>query len=90
MLDIEWSARLRGPFNDTNREGGGYVLEFAVPFTTLGWQPGDTVKVNALIQDHDNNPGGAYNDPNTRFVRFALGHFDSDNSVGFYSVQLAP
>jgi hypothetical protein len=90
MLDIQWGARLRAPFNDLSYEGGGYVLEFAVPLSSLGWQAGDTIKLNVLIQDHDNNPGGAYNDPNTRFVRFALGHFDSDDSSGFYQLQLAP
>jgi len=89
MLDIQWGARLRGPFNDLSYEGGGYVLEFAVPFTTLSWQSGDAVNINVLIQDHDNNPGGAYNAPDTRFVRFALGHFDSDESTGFYPLQLA-
>ena len=90
MLDIQWGARLRASFNDLSHEGGGYMLEFAVPFDTLGWQAGDNININVLIQDHDNNPGGAYNAPDTRFVRFALGHFDSDDSSGFYPLQLAP
>lgn len=90
MLDIDWSARLRAPYNNADKQGGGYVLEFAIPFSILGWQAGDHVRINALVQDHDNNPGGAYNDVKTRFVRFALGHFDSDDAAGFYSMQLAP
>jgi len=86
----KWGARLRGPFADPRREGGGYVLEFAVPLAALGWKPGDTVPVDVIVQDHDGVPGARYNDPGVEFARFAWGSLDNEARAAFRTLKLAP
>lgn len=83
-----YAARLRGPYAEPRREGGGYVLEFAIPFKALDWRPGDAVALNVIIHDHDGNPGGRYDDPATRFTRFGFGSFDNDAPDGYRWLQL--
>lgn len=37
MLDPgKWGARLRGPYDNPERAGGGYVFEFAIPLAAIG------------------------------------------------------
>lgn len=88
--ETKWGARLRGPFADPEHEGGGYVLEFAIPFARLGWQAGQTVAVNIIVQDHDGQPGGRHNAPDTEFARFAWGSLDNDNRAAYRKIRLAP
>jgi hypothetical protein len=85
-----WGARLRGPFGDLRREGGGYVLEFAIPLEALGWGPGDTVPVNVIVQDHDGKPGGRYDEPGVEFARFYWGSLDNEARAGYRRLRLAP
>jgi len=85
-----WGARLRGPFGDPGREGGGYVLEFAVPLDTLGWKPGDLVPVNVIVQDHDGKPGGRYDEPGVEFARLYWGSLDNEARAGYRTLKLAP
>jgi hypothetical protein len=86
----QWGARLRGPFNDAGREGGGYVLEFAVPLAAIGRKPGDLVPVNIIIQDIDGQPGAHYNDPGVEFARFFWGSLDNEARASFRLLRLAP
>ena len=86
----KWGARLRGPFADPSREGGGYVFEFAIPLAALGWKPGDTVPVNLVVQDHDGAPGRRHDDPGVEFARLYWGSLDNENRAGFRAIRLAP
>jgi hypothetical protein len=90
MLDsAKWGARLRGPYADPTHEGGGYVLEFAIPFTTTGWKPGSDVLVNVIVQDRDGKPDVPYNHPAAAFARFALGSLDNDDRTRYFRLRLA-
>jgi hypothetical protein len=86
----KWGARLRGPFGDPGREGGGYVLEFAVPLDAIGWKPGDLVPVNVIVQDHDGKPGGRYDEPGVEFARFYWGSLDNEARTAYRTLKLAP
>jgi hypothetical protein len=86
----KWGARLRGPFADPVREGGGYVIEFAVPLAALGWKPGDTFPVNIIVQDHDGAPGRRHDEPGVEFARLYWGSLDNENRAGFRALKLAP
>lgn len=89
MQNVEhFAARLRGPYAEPRRQGGGYVLEFEIPFKTLGLRPGDAVALNVIIHDHDGNPGGHYDDPATVFTRFAYGSFNNDKPKDYRWLQL--
>jgi hypothetical protein len=91
MLDPgKWGARLRGPFADVTRPGGGYVFEFAIPLAAIGWQPGDTVPVNIIVHDHDGKPGAPYHSPGAEFARFAWGSLDNENRASYRTLRLAP
>lgn len=85
-----YAARLRGPYAEPRRQGGGYVLEFAIPFETLNWKMGDTVALNLILHDHDGNPGGRYDDPDTVFTRFVFGSFNNDEPKNYHWLQLMP
>lgn len=85
-----WGARLRGPFDDTRREGGGYVLEFAIPLSAIGWGPGDTVPVNVIVLDHNGRPGGRYDEAGVEFAKLAWGSLDNEARAGYRSLTLAP
>lgn len=90
MLTLgKWGARLRGPFNDPDHEGGGYLLEFRISFKSLGRRPGDTLPVNVILQDHDGKPGGRYNEPGVEFARYFLGSMDNERRSGFLPFRLA-
>lgn len=91
MLDsAEWSARLRGPFEDPARPGGGYVFEFAIRLTAIGWKPGDTIPVNVIVNDHDGKPKKSYRTPGAEFARFAWGSLDNSNRAGYRTLRLSP
>jgi hypothetical protein len=91
MLDSgKWAARLRGPYADTTRTGGGYVFEFAIPLDAIGWKPGDTIPVNIIVHDHNGKPSQPYNTPGAEFARFAWGSLDNDNRASYRSIRLAP
>jgi len=86
----KWGARLRGPFGDATREGGGYVLEFAVPLAATGWKAGERVPVNLIVQDIDGRPGARYDDPGVEFARFFWGSLDNEARAAFRVLKLAP
>ena len=91
MLDPgKWGARLRGPFGDSTRPGGGYVFEFAIPLAAIGWKPGDAVPVNIIVHDRDGKPSVTYNSPGAEFARFAWGSLDNDNRSSYRTLRLAP
>ena len=91
MLDFrKWSARLRGPFQQPTRAGGGYVFEFAIPLWTIGWKPGDTVPLNIIVNDHNGKPGAPYHSPGAEFARYAWGSFDNDRREAYRTLKLAP
>jgi len=91
MLKLrKWSARLRGPFQDPARPGGGYVFEIAIPLWSIGWKPGDTIPVNIIVNDHNGKPNAPFRTPGTEFARFAWGSFENDNLAGYRTIQLAP
>ena len=85
-----WGARLRGPFGDPRVEGGGYVLEFAIPLAAIGWGPGDTVPVNVIVLDHNGKPGGRYDEPGVEFSKLAWGSLDNEYRPGYRLLRLAP
>ncbi len=85
-----WGARLRGPFGDASREGGGYVFEFAIPLAALGWKAGDSVPVNIIVQDHDGGPGLRYDAHGVEFARFSWGSLDNENRAAYRTLKLAP
>lgn len=85
-----WGARLRGPFGDPRREGGGYVLEFAIPLAATGWRPGDTVPVNVIVLDHNGRPGGRYDEAGVEFAKLAWGSLDNEARAGYRLLKLAP
>lgn len=90
MLDPgKWGARLRGPYDNPERAGGGYVFEFAIPLAAIGWKPGDTVPINIIIHDHDGKPMAAYNTPGAEFARFSWGSLDNDNRASYRTIELA-
>lgn len=86
----EWGAHLRGPFEDPKRAGGGYVFEFAIRLSAIGWKPGDTIPLNIIVNDHDGKPRMSYRTPGAEFARFAWGSFDNGNRAGYCTLQLAP
>jgi len=86
----KWGARLRGPLGDPGREGGGYVLEFAIPLEAIGWKPGDVVPVNVIIQDHNGKPGGRYDEPGVEFARLYWGSLDNEARASYRTLKLAP
>lgn len=86
----EWGARLRGPFEDPTRPGGGYVFEFAIRLSAIGWRPGDTVPVNVIINDHDGKPRMSYRTPGAEFARFAWGSFDNSSRAAYRTLKLEP
>ncbi len=91
MLDPgKWGARLRGPFAEPARPGGGYVFEFAIPLSAIGWQPGDAVPVNIIVHDHDGRPSAQYQTPGAEFARFAWGSLDNENRASYRTLYLAP
>lgn len=90
LVPGKWGARLRGPYADTSRAGGGYVFEFSIPLAATGWKPGDTVPVNIIVHDHDGKPSAAYNTPGAEFARFAWGTLDNDNRNGYRTLKLTP
>lgn len=91
MLDPgKWGARLRGPFAEPARPGGGYVFEFAIPLASIGWQPGNTIPVNIIVHDHDGMPSAQYQTPGAEFVRFAWGSLDNENRASYRTLYLAP
>jgi len=91
MLDPgKWGARLRGPYSDTTRPGGGYVFEFAIPLAAIGWKPGDTIPVNIIVHDHDGKPSNPYTTAGAEFARFAWGSLDNDNRASYRTLKLAP
>ena len=91
MLDLKrFGARLRGPYADPSHPGGGYVFEFAIPLTSIGWRPGGTGRLNIILQDHDGMPGAPFDDMRVDFTRFAYGGFDNDTRAVYRTVRLAP
>lgn len=91
MLDSgEWGARLRGPYGDMTRAGGGYVFEFAIRLSAIGWKPGDTVPLNIIVNDHDGKPRMSFRTPGAEFARFAWGSLDNGNSASYRTLKLAP
>ena len=91
MLDLrKWNARLRGPFQDAARPGGGYVFEFAIPLWSIGWKQGDTLPLNIIVNDHNGKPGAPYGSQSAEFARFAWGSFDNDNRAAYRALKLAP
>ena len=91
MLDsAEWGAHLRGPFEEPARPGGGYVFEFAIKLSAIGWKPGDTIPLNIIVNDHDGKPKAAYQTPGAEFARFAWGSFDNGNRAAYRALKLAP
>lgn len=86
----KWGARLRGPFADPTRAGGGYVFEFAVPLSAIGRRAGDTVPINVIVLDHDGKPYARYNDAGVEFARFAFGSLDNENRAAYRKIRLAP
>jgi hypothetical protein len=91
MLDPgQWGARLRGPFADNTRPGGGYVLEFAILLNALGWRPGGNGRINIILQDHDGRAHAPYDDPTVHFARFAYGSLDNEARGAYRAVRLAP
>ena len=91
MLDPgKWGARLRGPYADTTRAGGGYVFEFAIPLDATGWKPGDTIPVNIIVHDHNGKPSRPYNTAGAEFARFAWGSLDNDDRASYRTLRLMP
>ena len=91
MLDPgKWGARLRGPYADATRAGGGYVFEFAIPLDAIGWKPGDTIPVNIIVHDHDGKPSKPYNTAGAEFARFAWGSLDNDDRASYRTLRLMP
>ncbi len=91
LLDSgRWGAHLHGPFEEPMRGEGGYVLELAIPLSSLGWKPGDTVPINIIVHDHDGNPHTSYHTPGMEFARFAWGGFDNDDRSSYRTLELAP
>jgi hypothetical protein len=85
-----WGAHLRGPFEDARRPGGGYVFEFAIRLSAIGWKPGDTIPMNIIVNDHDGKPRASYQAPGAEFARFAWGSFDNGNLAGYRTLKLEP
>ncbi len=91
MIDPgKWGARLRGPFAEPARAGGGYVFEFAIPLAATGWKPGDSVRVNIIVNDHDGKPGAPYNDRAVEFARYAFGSLNNEDHGSYRAIRLAP
>ncbi len=86
----EWGARLRGPFEDSARPGGGYVFEFAIRLSAIGWKPGDTIPLNVIVNDHDGKPHASFRAPGAEFARFAWGSFDNGDGARYGTLKLAP
>ncbi len=86
----EWGARLRGPYENPARAGGGYVFEFAIRLSAIGWKAGDTIPLNIIVNDRDGEPRMSYHTPGAEFARFAWGSFDNTNRAGYRSITLAP
>lgn len=86
----EWGVHLRGPFENPKRQGGGYVFEFAIRLSAIGWKPGDTIPINIIVNDHDGAPRKSYRAPGAEFARFAWGSFDNSNLAGYRTIKLAP
>ncbi len=86
----EWGVHLRGPFENPKRPGGGYVFEFAIRLSAIGWKPGDTIPINIIVNDHDGAPRKPYRTPGAEFARFAWGSFDNGNLAGYRTLKLAP
>lgn len=84
----DFAARLRGPYAEPRRQGGGYVLELKIPIKTLGLLQAHKIALNVIINDHDDNPGGRYDDPATVFYRFAYGGFNNDEAKDYRWLQL--
>jgi hypothetical protein len=91
MLDPgKWGARLRGPYADPSRPGGGYVFEFAIRLAAIGWRQGDSIPMNIIVHDHDGKPGARFNSPGAEFARFAWGSLDNENRGSYRTLRLAP
>lgn len=86
----KWGARLRGPFADNSRAGGGYVLEFAIPLGAIGWHAGGDGRINIILQDHDGRPRAAHDDAAVHFARFAFGGLDNEVRDTYRAIKLAP
>lgn len=86
----KWGARLRSVYAQTKTPGGGYVIELAIPLKDIGYKTGDDIPVNIIVQDHDHNPGGAYNAKKTEFTRFGWPGLDNDKREAFARLYLAP
>lgn len=86
----KWGARLRGPYNDASRTGGGYVFEFSIPLAATGWKPGDNIPINIIVHDHDGKPSQPYNAPGVEFARFSWGSLDNDNRSAYRTLKLMP
>ncbi len=90
MLEsAKWGARLRGPFQDAAHPGGGYIFEIAIPLSAIGWEPGDTVPVNIIVNDHDGGPGMSFRTQGVNFARFAWGSFENEDRVHYRTLMLA-
>ena len=87
--DAKWGAHLRGPYADAAYAGGGYVLEFAIPFSATGWRAGESVRINVIVQDRDGKPDVPYNHPQAALARFALGSLDNDDRSRYFTLTLA-
>ncbi len=87
--NAKWGAHLRGPYADAAYAGGGYILEFAIPFSTSGWRVGEPVRINVIVQDRDGKPDGPYNHPQAALARFALGSLDNDDRSRYFTLTLA-
>ncbi len=85
-----WGVHLRGPFDNPGRQGGGYVFEFAIRLSAIGWKPGDTIPINIIVNDHDGKPHKSYRAPGAKFARFAWGGFDNTNVATYRTLKLAP
>ncbi|MBV9464406.1 MAG: hypothetical protein JO317_09275 [Verrucomicrobiae bacterium] len=73
---IQWapSPLEPGEWNNAAAVGKGYAFEYRIPLRALGWpEPGEPLRANVVLADHDGNPQGRYNDFKTRYASFWWG-----------------
>jgi hypothetical protein len=76
---ITWGPTITGTWNNNSDVDAGYAFEYKIPLTeTLGgYVAGELLPTNIVLIDHDDNPGGKYNECDTHFKKFWWG-FDGN------------
>jgi hypothetical protein len=80
VFDVEWRSALRGSWNNNSDKDAGYTFEFSIPLKDPvaapgvdgpkglgGWEPGDQMRANIVLVDHDGKPGALFDDPAAAF-----------------------